>query len=94
VRKAKILTSDVSLTSESTHVALITLEDGNVPGSIVNLVVSVLGSRHPVQGTIDTRGLEVALTGMEVGDEQVTHTRGLICGSLIRSVDVQAISSE
>jgi hypothetical protein len=70
------------------------LEDGNIPRSVRSLVVSVVRPRHPVQGTIDTGGLEVALTGVEVGHEEYTHTRGLIGSSLLHSVDIQAVSSE
>src|ERR1700761_2598966 len=80
--------------SESTHIALITLEEGNVLGSVGSLDASFAGPRHPDQGTVDTGGLEVALTGMEVGHEEYFDTPGLIGGSLLHIVDVQAVSGE
>ena len=68
-----MLPSGVIFTSESTHVALITLEDRNVPRTFGTLVVSVVGSCHLAQGTMDTGGLEFALTVVEVWHEECAN---------------------
>ena len=78
--------SKVGLSSKGIGVSLVTISNADIRSTIRSLVVAVVGPGHPVEGTVN--GGEVALSGVEVGDEEEVASSGTESG------DVESVTSE